>query len=80
SLPPKKHPEKITTLLKTANYQGEKVVFGTTQHPTAVKESKWIQEQAVKFGINLERKIISHQEASYSNVPAEETDFMMMGE
>lgn len=80
SLPPKKHPEKIATLLKKANYQGEKVIFGTTQHPTAVKESKWIQEQAVEFGINLERKIITHQEASYSNVPAKETDFMMMGE
>ncbi|EAG0831521.1 SgrR family transcriptional regulator [Listeria monocytogenes] len=80
STPPKKHPKKINALLKEANYQGEKVIFGTTQHPTAIKESQWIQELAADFGINLERKIITHQEASYSKVPAEETDFMMMGE
>lgn len=80
SIPPKKQPEKIAALLKEANYRGEKVIFGSTQHPTALKEAKWIQEEALQFGIKLEQKFITHHEASYSNVPEQETDFMMMGE
>ncbi|MBC2330059.1 SgrR family transcriptional regulator [Listeria swaminathanii] len=80
SIPPKKHPEKIATLLKEANYQGEKVSFGTTHHPSAINEAKWIRDQALQFGIHLEQRIITHHEASYSKVPEEETDFMMMGE
>ncbi|MBF2520541.1 SgrR family transcriptional regulator [Listeria marthii] len=80
SILPKKHPEKIAALLKEANYRGEKVIFGSTQHPTALKEAKWIREQALQFGINLEQKFITHHEASYSKVPEQETDFMMMGE
>ncbi|MDT0091269.1 SgrR family transcriptional regulator [Listeria marthii] len=80
SIPPKKQPEKIAALLKEANYRGEKVIFGSTQHPTALKEAKWIREEALQFGIKLEQKFITHHEASYSNVPEQETDFMMMGE
>ncbi|MBC2139419.1 SgrR family transcriptional regulator [Listeria innocua] len=80
SIAPIKNPDKIADLLKEANYQGEKVIFATTQHPTALKESKWIRDRAAQFGITLEQKIITHHEASYSNVPKEETDLMMMGE
>ncbi|MBC2250014.1 SgrR family transcriptional regulator [Listeria sp. FSL L7-0123] len=80
SIPPKKQPEKIAALLKEANYRGEKVIFGSTQHPTALKEAKWIREEALQFGIKLEQKFITHHEASYSKVPEQETDFMMMGE
>ncbi|MBC1410330.1 SgrR family transcriptional regulator [Listeria welshimeri] len=80
SIIPTKHPEKIATLLKKANYQEEKVIFGTTQHPTALQESKWICDRAAKFGIHLEEKLVSHDDASYSSVTEDDLDLMMMGE
>ncbi|MBK3914009.1 SgrR family transcriptional regulator [Listeria ivanovii] len=80
SITPEKHPEKVATLLKHANYQGEKVILGTTQHPSALQETKWICKAAAVFGIQLVPKIIIHEEASYSSTPEDETDMMMMGE
>ncbi|AIS60444.1 SgrR family transcriptional regulator [Listeria ivanovii] len=80
SIIPEKHPEKIPALLKKANYQGEEVIFGTTQHPLALQATKWICNMAAKFDIHLVPKIITHKEASYSTMPEDETDMMMMGE
>ncbi|MBC1482886.1 SgrR family transcriptional regulator [Listeria sp. FSL L7-1509] len=80
SIIPEKHPEKIATLLKKANYQGEKVILGTTQHPSAIQEARWICKRAAEFGIQLAIKIISHEDASYSTLPEDATDMMMMGE
>ncbi len=78
SIIPEKHPKKVATLLKHANYQGEKVILGTTQHPSALQETKWICKAAAVFGIQLVPKIINHEEASYSSTPEDETDMMMM--
>lgn len=74
----KKDSEKIESLLRAANYQGETIVLGTFTYSAAKKKAYWLQQRAAKFGISVKIREMPIDTAFYTKEFEEQTDMLIL--
>lgn len=70
---------KIPSLLKKANYQGEKLDLFSLYFPKALEEANWFIKEANKYGIQLQLHTFDIEQL-YTKQLDEEADLVFLGE